>query len=145
VSPSICVLHKEDFKYTSSVTCNSATLAAIPFYGRAFNAPANFSLCTISLCIPFTGNDTATSRSRVLVYLDSELIYDATMYGQVAWQLVPINIHAYKVGLACGQHSLNVYACVDKGNLNIPHYNSACIEGTTQPSLSGSLTIIANP
>ena len=94
---SIDVIKDEKISYSSSVTFNSKTLEEIPFYTREFTTLKNYKLCSINLCIPMTGNDTANHRARILLYLDDEMIFDATCFDPINWNLKCLVISAKKL------------------------------------------------
>ena len=93
---SVDVILDEKINFTSSVLINSKTLAEIPIYTRTIQVGANYPLCEIAISIPFTANDQAGKRSRIVLFLDTEPIYDGTVYGPSSYNLVPVNIAAKK-------------------------------------------------
>ena len=139
---SIDVIKDEKISYSSSVTFNSKTLEEIPFYTREFTTLKNYKLCNIDLCIPMTGSDTANHRARILLYLDDEMIFDATCYDPINWNLKCLVISAKKINLLAGFHRMKILGCVDGGTFQIPHFNLNCIENTISPKISGKLCII---
>jgi hypothetical protein len=132
----------EQIHYSSSITYGGKTLEPIPYYSRFFTAPTNYELCQISLSIPFSGNDSDRSRTRLVYYLDDEPLYDTTMHGWARWTLIPITILATKANLSSGSHTLTLKAAVDTGTLNIPHYNTGCNEATISPPIFGKYSIV---
>ena len=139
---SIDVIKDEKISYSSSVTFNSKTLEEIPFYTREFTTLKNYKLCNIDLYIPMTGNDTANHRARILLYLDDEMIFDATCFDPINWNLKCLVISAKKINLLAGFHRMKILGCVDGGTFQIPHFNLNCIENTISPKISGKLCII---
>ena len=139
---SIDVIKDEKISYSSSVTFNSKTLEEIPFYTREFTTLKNYKLCNIDLYIPMTGNDTANHRARILLYLDDEMIFDATCYDPINWNLKCLVISAKKINLLAGFHRMKILGCVDGGTFQIPHFNLNGIENTISPKISGKLCII---
>ena len=139
---SIDVIKDEKISYSSSVTFNSKTLEEIPFYTREFTTLKNYKLCNIDLYIPMSGNDTANHRARILLYLDDEMIFDATCYDPINWNLKCLVISAKKINLLAGFHRMKILGCVDGGTFQIPHFNLNCIENTISPKISGKLCII---
>ena len=139
---SIDVIKDEKISYSSSVTFNSKTLEEIPFYTREFTTLKNYKLCNIDLYIPMTGNDTANHRARILLSLDDEMIFDATCYDPINWNLKCLVISAKKINLLAGFHRMKILGCVDGGTFQIPHFNLNCIENTISPKISGKLCII---
>ncbi len=140
--PCLDILKEEKFTYSSSVTFNSLTLVEIPFYTREFTTTKTYKLCTVDLSIPMTGNDSNGKRARILLYLDDELIFDATCYEPANWNLKCLVISAKKINLLTGHHKIKLMGCVDGGTFYIPHYNTGCIENTISPPISGRLHII---
>ena len=139
---SIDIIKDEKISYSSSVTFNSKTLEEIPFYTREFTTLKNYKLCNIDLYIPMTGNDTANHRARILLYLDDEMIFDATCLDPINWNLKCLVISAKKINLLAGFHRMKILGCVDGGTFQIPHFNLNCIENTISPKISGKLCII---
>ena len=140
-NPCLDILKEEKISYSSSVTFNFKTLEEIQFYTREFTTTKNYKLCTVDLNIPMTGKDTA-GRTRLLLYLDDEMIFDASSHDPTKWCLKPLIISAKKINLLTGFHRLKLMGCVDSGNFNIPHYNIGTIEETINPRISGRLCII---
>ena len=140
--PCLDILKEEKFTYSSNVTFNSQTLVEIPFYTREFTTMKNYKLCTVDLSIPMTGNESAGKRARILLYLDDEMIFDATCYDTTNWNLKCLLISAKKINLLAGHHKIKLMGCVDGGTFYIPHYNTGCIENTISPSISGRLHVI---
>ena len=139
---SIDAIKDEKISYSSSVTFNSKTLEEIPFYTREFTTLKNYKLCNIDLYIPMTGNDTDNRRARILLYLDDEMIFDATCMDPIKWNLKCLVISAKKINLLAGFHRMKILGCVDGGTFQIPHFNLNCIENTISPKISGKLCII---
>ena len=81
-------------------------------------------------------------RARILLYLDDELIFDATCHEPANWNLKCLVISAKKINLLAGHHKIKLMGCVDGGTFYIPHYNTGCIENTISPPISGRLHII---
>ncbi len=137
----IDVLHKETFDYTGSVTVSSYSLTEIVFYTRTFVTEVPYKMCEVLVTIPFTGNDIGDHRCRIIAYLDAEPIYDGTMYSAARWTLEPLTIFARKIDLVQGHHRFRIYANVDGGTLNIPHFNSDLSECKVSPTLFGKMLI----
>ena len=140
--PCLDILKEEKFTYSSNVTFNSTTLVEIPFYTREFTTTKTYKLCTVDLSIPMAGNESNGKRARILLYLDDELIFDATCYDPVNWNLKCLVISAKKINLLAGHHKIKLMGCVDGGTFYIPHYNTGYIENTISPPMSGRLHII---
>ena len=130
--------------YRGSVLVNSATLTEVVIYTRTFTTVKNYPMTDIKIAIPFTGNKLIYRRSRIIVYLDREPIYDATMYSSKAWDLKPLNIVASKVNMLTGNHVIKIFAAVDGGVLNIPHYNAGLYESTILPKIFGRMTVLGH-
>ena len=140
--PSIHVIRNETINYNNSIVINSRKLSEVFCYSREFKTPHDIKVLTVKLDIPFTGNDTIGSRSRILLYLDDTLLCDGTMHNQDQWELKPLHLEGICVDVKPGIHKLKLMCCVDKGNLHIPHYHTAYIEHTIDPKISGKLVII---
>lgn len=140
--PCLDILNEEKFTYSCSVTFNSQTLEEISFYTREFTTTKNYKLCTVDLSIPMTGNDTANKRARILLYLDDEIIFDATCHDPSNWNLKSLVISAKKLNLLTGHHKIKLMGCVDGGTFHIPHFNVYGIENAISPKISGRLHII---
>ena len=139
--PCLDILKEEKISYSSSVTFNYKTLEEIQFYTREFTTIKDYKLCTVDLNIPMTGKDTG-GRTRLLLYLDDEMIFDASSYDPTECCFKPLIISAKKINLLAGFHRLKLMGCVDSGNFNIPHFNIGTIEETINPRISGRLCII---
>ena len=140
--PCLDILKEEKITYSSHVTFNSHTLEEIPFYTREFTTTKNYKLCTVDLSIPMTGNDSGGKRARILLYLDDEMIFDASCYDPTSYVLKSLLISAKKINLLTGFHKIKLMGCVDGGTFYIPHYCTKSIENTISPHLSGRLCII---
>ena len=140
--PCLDILKEEKITYSSHVTCSSKTLVEIPFYTREFTTTKNYKLCTVDLSIPMTGNENGGKRTRLLLYLDDEMIFDASCYDPSDWCLKCLVISAKKINLLAGFHRIKLLGCVDGGIFYIPHYSTGSIENTISPQMSGKLCII---
>jgi len=60
-------------------------------------------------------------------------------YNQVHWELQDANITGMIFDINPGKHTLTLSAIVDRGQLNIPHYNPGLIEHTANPSMVGNV------
>ena len=132
----------EKIGYNCSITVTSNQLTEIFHYSREFIAKKDYNILIVKLHIPFTGNNSAGKRSRILLYLDNEVICDGTMYNEVYWELKPLFLEGIGMNVKSGNHKIKLMCCVDGGELNIPHYNSSCIEHTIKPEISGKLIIL---
>ena len=142
VSSEIDIIKNEKLGYNSSIIVSSKELNEVFYYSRDFKTLKDYKLLSIKLNIPFTGNNTAGSRSRILLYLDNEPICDGSIYNQSPWEIKPLNLEGFGFNVKNGNHKLQLKCCVNMGNLNIPHYNELEIEGTIEPKLFGNLIII---
>ena len=142
IYPCLDILKDEKITYSSNVIFNSKVLSEIPFYTREFTTTKNYKLCTVDLNIPMTGNELAGKRARILLYLDEEMIFDATCHEPYNWNLKSLMISAKKINLLIGHHKIKLMGCVDGGNFYIPHFNTSFIENTISPPISGRLCII---
>ena len=70
------------------------------------------------------------------------MIYDGSIFSEQAYIIRPMNFNGHKCNLSIGQHSLKLMACVNSGELHIPHLNQKGQEFLIQPPISGSLLII---
>ena len=138
----IDVVHDEKILYSKSITYGETSLKEIPFYTREFQTIISYSYCRILLSIPFTSNDSPCTRSRLVLYLDEEPIYDTTIHDTTGWSLIPISIVASKISLTKGKHKITLRAAVSGGTLNIPHFNGDCIESSINPKIFGRFTIM---
>lgn len=142
VSSEIDIIKNEKLGYNSSITLSSKQFNEVFYYSRDFKTLKDYKLLSIKLNIPFTGNDTTDSRSRILLYLDNEPICDGSIYNSQPWEFKPLNLEGFGFNVKNGNHKLQLKCCVNMGNLNIPHYNELEIEGTIEPKLFGNLIII---
>ena len=136
----------EPIDITQSITTLSTQLVEIPFYTQKLNStPINIpalACLTITLHIPFTGNDTAESRSRILLKFDDIWVCDSTKFNNASWELHEITLTGVVKGVTEGAHTVRVFAAVDKGTLHIPHYNSSLIEAQIPPGLFANLFLL---
>ncbi len=139
---SVDVILNDNITYTGPITVTSTALVEVSAYTRTIVLGRNYPLLDLQYVIPFTGNSDAGARSRIVVFFDTTPVYDSTMLTGSAFNLVPLDIIARVVNAACGFHTVRVYAAVDTGTLNIPHYNPLLIEATVAPSLFGRVTFV---
>lgn len=128
--------------FYNSITITSPKLTEVYHYSREFKTLHEFKMLTVILNIPFTGNNTASSRSRILLYFDDELLCDGTIFNSNSWELKPLHLEGIAVDVKPGNHKVKLICCVDQGELNIPHYNVNGIEHRIKPEISGKLVII---
>ena len=136
------IIKNEKIGYNNSIMISSKELTEVFHYSREFITQIDYKFITVKLNIPFTGNDSAGKRSRILLYLDDELLCDGTKYNQVQWELHPIHLEGIKLNVKAGNHKIKLMCCVDGGNLHIPHFNTNFIENTIKPEIFSTLIII---
>ena len=136
------ILKDEKIGYNQSIIINSIFPIEIFHYSREFDTKKNYKLCTVQLNIPYTTTKGISTIARILLYLDDDMIYDGTIYSQQAYIIRPMNFYGHKSNLKVGHHKLKLMACVNSGELHIPHLNLFGIEHLIQPPISGSLLII---
>ena len=139
---SIDIIKNEKIGYNQSITISNSQLTEVFHYSREFITQIDYKLLSVKLNIPFTGNDSAGKRSRVILYVDDEPICDGSMHNQVNWELKPLQLEGICLNVKAGYHKIKLMCCVDGGNLNIPHYNSSCIENTVKPEIFGKIIIL---
>lgn len=140
-SSSLDIIKNERIGYNNSIVISSTEFTEVYHYSREFITYSDYKLLTVKLNIPFVGNDAKSARSRIILYLDDKEICDGSMITIVDWQLNPLHLEGIGTDAKAGNHRLKLKCCVDKGNLNIPHYNPRCIEHK-KPEIFGNLIII---
>ena len=138
---SIDILIDQKINYTESIIVTGNVFQEVPYYTRTFFAPRDYPRCSITLSIPFVANDGVAARSRVYLALDEEPIWDNSIHGMVAWTMVPLNFNAHKSHVTMGEHTIKIYAAVDKGTLNIPHFNPNVIENYAKPAIFSTMEV----
>ena len=133
--------YRENIGFTSHVTTAATTWAEITHYTRTITTPALSNLI-ITLHIPFVGNDTAGTRSRIRLTFDGITISDATKYNTDAWELHEITLTGLVQNVPAGTHTIKVYAAVSGGTLYIPYYNTSLIEATLSPAIFANLYLV---
>ena len=99
-------------------------------------------MITVILDISFTGNEKANTWSRILLYLDEELLCDGTIFNQYEWELKPLHLEGIAVDVKTWNYKVKLICWVNGGILHIPHYNMNDIEYTIKPEISGKMVII---
>jgi len=127
----------EKISFPSAITTNSGTLVEINHYRRQFTLDRAQAV-QITLHIPFVGNDTGGKRSRIQLRVGNDAVCDSTKFNTNSWELHEVTLTAL-VDLGAGQHTMSVWACVDGGTLQIPHYNAGLIEHTVQSPIFANL------
>jgi len=137
------ILLNQTIKYNDSINIVSKTLVEVYHYTRSFTTTQNYKMCTVRLNIPFTGNDGGLSiRSRILLYLDEELICDGSIHNGTSYELKPLQLIGELFDLKSGKHIIKLKCCVSGNTLHIPHYNPEKIENTIKPELTGKIVVI---
>ena len=94
----------QTIKYNDSIKIVSKTLTEVYHYTRIFNTSKNYKMCTVRLSIPFTGNNGGLGvRSRILLYLDEELICDGSIYNGSKYELKPLQLYGEIFDLKLGE------------------------------------------
>jgi hypothetical protein len=132
--------YTEKIFFAASVTTNSLAWVELVNYTRTISTPALANLI-VTVHIPFTGNDTAAKRSRIRLDFDGVPISDASKFNETIWELHEITLTGLVANVAAGVHTLKLFAMVDGGTLNIPHFNAALIESTA-PALFANLFLV---
>ena len=128
------------YEYVSSVTSIQTDFTQIPYYTHYIELlPMQY--LTVKIKIPFVGNDLAGKRSRILLKFDGEVIDQSAKYNTKQWELNDLVLEGMVFEIGQGKHMIEIFACVDGGTLNIPHYNTSLIEATKLPKLQGKLSI----
>ena len=141
-SSTIDLISNETIKYNTGILINSTEFTEVCHYSRNIITHKPYKMLDIRLTIPYTSNDTENSRSRILLYLDDELLCDGTIYNPIAFVLRPIHLIGQVFNTKPGEHKLILKCCVNKGTLNIPHIYINGIEYTKEPKISGKLVVI---
>ena len=128
------------YDYVSSITCTQKDFTQIPFYTQYVELlPMQY--LNVKVKIPFVGNDCDSKRSRILLKFDGEIIDQSAKYNTKQWELHDLVLEGMVFEIGQGKHIIEIFACVDGGTLNIPHYNTSLIEATKLPKLQGKLSI----
>ena len=144
MSTSMKLLHFERITFDNSVEITSKELQIVPWCQKTFYADKDLSLCTISINIPYVGNlyTDAHMQSKIVLFLDDEPIYTGQFNSHTVNLFRPVFITADKPYLKAGQHKIILKACVNRGNLNIPHVNKECIEYKIEPKNFATIKIM---
>ena len=141
--PSFDKLLCQTIKYNDSIKIDSKSLIEVYHYTRIFNTNKKYKMCTVRLSIPFTGNNGGSGvRSRILLYLDEELICDGSMHNGIQWELKPLQLYGEVFELKPGEHIVRLKCCVSDNELYIPHYNLKGVEFTIKPEISGKMVVL---
>lgn len=136
------ILFQQKLEYIAPVLIDQKELTEVPYYTREFKTERIYSIVQVNINIPFTSIDKEWGRAKILTYLDNEMICDSTILNRFEWEIRPLTIIGYVRNLAIGNHKIKIFACVDKGTLNLPHLWKSGIEYTIKPIVSGCMTII---
>ena len=137
------ILINEKIGYNDYIKIDSKDLEEVHHYSRTFITKRNYKMCSVRLSIPLTGNSgNVGARSRILLYLDDEVICDGSIHNGVSWELRPINLIGEIFDLKAWEHKIKLLCCVNDGILYIPCYNRQCIEHTLSPKLTGKLIVL---
>lgn len=136
-------VYTESIAYTQSVLVNANSPAVVPHYTRQVKVDRNCDVLMIDLTIPFVGNDANGARSRIWLRVNGQFQSDATKYNHTPWELHPIHLKATLTNVVAGTIlNIEVLASVDRGTLNIPHYNTNLMEANQTPSIAASLNVV---
>jgi hypothetical protein len=136
-SLSNCIyINSEIIDFTDSVSTNSLKWSEIPFYTRSIDIN-QMDVLEISFHIPFSGNDTGNSRSRIRLTFDDTEVVSSMKYNPQPWELSDLTLSGKVYNIRKGTHTIKLMVAVDRGTFYMPHYNTALIENTLQPPLTG--------
>ena len=133
----------QTIKYNNSISIKSTTLEEVYYYTRTFNTTKLYKMCSVRLSIPFTGNTGGIgTRSRILFYLDDELICDGSIHNGVSYELKPLQLFGETFDLKPGEHIVKLMCSSGGGELFIPLYDKRCSEHTIKPEMSGKIVVL---
>ena len=121
---------------------NTKELSEVYHYSRSFTTDIDCKLITVKLNIPLVGINEKKNYSRILLYLDNDMICDGSIWSHVEWELKPIYLEGIGVNIKKGDHSVKLMCSVAGGKLNIPYFDTSCALNTIKPPLSSKLIII---
>ena len=136
------IIKNETIKYNSAIIVRTKELSEVYHYSRSFYIENDYKLITVKLNIPLVGIDRSKNYSRILLYLDNEMICDGSIWSHVEWELKPINLEGIGANIKKGEHSIKLMCSVTEGALNIPYYDINSALYTIKPELSSKLIII---
>ena len=112
------------------------------YYSRSFHIDNDYKLITVKLNIPLVAIDKKQNYSRILLFLDEEMICDGTIYSHVEWELKPIYLEGIGVNIKKENHLVKLMCSVSGGALNIPYFDTTSQLNTIKTELSSKLIII---
>ena len=133
------LIKHEVIGFNCEIKSNSKDFEELYHYSREFNVTNNYSFCSVTYSIPFVCS--YQCRSRILLYLDDEVLDDCTMHC-LKDDLRPLKLSGIFENLQIGRHKVKIMACTDGGTLVIPHINPPFIEITKSPKITARLDII---
>ena len=136
------IIKNEAIKYNSSIEVMTNELSEVYHYSRSFTTDIDYKLITVKLNIPLVGIDKKKNYSRILLYLDNDMICDGSIWSHVEWELKPIYLEGIGVNIKKGEHSVKLMCSVTGGKLNIPYFDTSSALNTIKPPLSSKLIII---
>jgi len=126
------------FDYTTSIHVQSKGFTTIPKYTkRVFTNDMDY--LEVTYRIPFTGNQVTNSRSRLTVMFDQTVVTTFAKYNTHPWELNDVVLTGRVYNVKRGNHIVKILGAVDRGILNVPHFNPGLIENTLDPKINGNL------
>jgi len=129
---------KDDFTFTGTISVTTTNWMELATYTRTVNIPHALAWANITFHIPFVGNAKGKTRSRVRLNFDGTPISDASKFGQAGYELHEITLTGLVQNIAAGNHTINLEALVDSGELCIPYYDPKLVEATQVPALAAN-------
>ena len=136
------IIKNETIKYNSAILVKTKELSEVYHYSRSFTTDIDYKLITVKLNIPLVGINEKKNYSRILLYLDNDMICDGSIWSHVEWELKPIYLEGIGVNIKKGDHSVKLMCSVTGEKLNIPYFDTSCALNTIKPPLSSKLIII---
>ena len=68
------IIKNETIKYNSAILVNTKELSEVYHYSRSFTTDIDCKLITVKLNIPLVGINEKKNYSRILLYLDNDMI-----------------------------------------------------------------------
>ena len=99
INNNLDIIKKETIQYNGAILVDSKELTEVYHYSRVFNTNSDYKLITVKLNIPLVGIDTKRQYSRILLYLDNEMICDGSIWSHVEWELKPIYLEGVGVNI----------------------------------------------